>query len=162
MLKFRYAHGTIPSLITYDPVAFMASTTPNAPYTLYSLISGVWIPLNEPFKRFGPFQFFIPVQFGTSLATISGASTSFMGIELDLAAGVGVHYYTRSFVRIDLEALYRIAFPLEDFSASGNSLAVVQDPYGETMKLSTAGFEIRAGVSFMLPQNITDPGAGAK
>ena len=152
-LGLRYSQGTIPSLETYDPAAYTTTYLPNASLTILGLGVGVNIPLNEPYNGLGPVQLFVPLDFSSDLITAAGGAYNFRAVTFDTSFGLGARLYTKSLVRADLLALYHLAIPLGTFTGGSADApdAVVLDSAGETMKAGLSGFELRLGLTFILP-----------
>jgi hypothetical protein len=154
-ISFRYSKTTVPSLEVYDPTTFVTTYSPDASLKIFDLLVGFDIPVNQPYGKLGPFQFFLPVSFGTALVLVDGGAYSFKAASFDSSFGVGAHVYTKSFIRADLSALYHFGIPLTSFTggSSSSSGANVLDPAGETMKAGLSGFEMYLGLTFIFPDS---------
>ncbi len=156
-LALRIARATVPSLKVYDSGTFLTSYSANANATVYELLVSINAPLHAPYSLLGPVQFFIPLQFGSSYLWITGNTEKYSAMSLEGALGLGLHLYTWSTVRFDLSGLYRFGFPLIEISKSDSTLVTVQNSNGENLKMSLEGFEMRVGITLMLPAPAAPP-----
>ena len=98
-------------------------------------------------------QLFVPLACTSDLVTVSGGAYDFRTVTFDSSIGFGARLYTKSLFRADLSALYHLGIPLGTFTggSADSPDAVLLDSAGETMKAGMSGFELRLGLTFMLP-----------
>ena len=149
----HYSTGTIPSLEIYDPYAYTTTYLPDASLMILGIAVGFNIPLNEPYEQLGPVQLFVPLNFASDLVTVSGGTYDFRTVTFDTSVGFGARLYTKSLFRADLSALYHLGIPIGTFTGGSTDSpnAVLLDSAGETMKAGMSGFELRLGLTFILP-----------
>ncbi|MGK5083964.1 hypothetical protein WDW37_11745 [Bdellovibrionota bacterium FG-1] len=155
-ISARISGATVPSLTVYNSSAFQTTYYTDAPASLYEILVSINAPLNEPYSKLGPVQFFLPLQFGSSYLTITGGSNKYTAMAFEGALGLGARVYTWSTVRFDISGLYRFGLPLIGITQSDSTLVTVQNSIGENIKSSLEGMEMRIGITFMLPSSHED------
>ena len=164
-LGFRYGSGTTPSLIAHNETT--STTTKvmtvtdtlvtDAPHKFYEMYLSSAIPLNEPYGKLGLFQVFVPIVLGLPWNTVSAAGKSYSNMGLDLATGLGVRLYTKSFFSANLTGLYHFVSVASGLSSkdqknttAASYVNVLQTAHKANLRTEFAGFELRLGVTILI------------
>jgi hypothetical protein len=165
-IGFRYGSGTVGKIFapaegsdngaTNQPATNYLPNSSGGSHTFKELYMNVLLPVLDPYTSLGGLQLNIPLFLGgfensVSLAqglTANNSGSTFGNIGWDFATGLQATYYTKSFVAVDLAAMYHWGFPFWNIREDGNT-AGIEGPSNQQVTGGTTGFEVSLGVTFL-------------
>lgn len=114
--------------------------------SIYDLYAGMEFFLNQPFHGTGPFAFYVPFRIGLSFTSVKAQSHSWTGFCETLGIGLGVKFFTKSPLVLDISGIYNIGILTDNLEDKDFSFLPAA---GGSTTSSTSGRELRVGLSLL-------------